>query len=260
MRHGQNLPSVALRAVAALVLFLLPGLASAEPIFGPTVYTKTASGSPDLYTDPVAAASAGRYYLWVQNGDDHGGRVTGGSITVNGTPVLGDAQLQGPRELFVKPITLQAGSNSLSVTLNGETGSFLTVLILGPRERPFLSVGRLILPYASAAPNLDIELKNGSHGGARSVRVHFYDAAGALVATSGRLVLGPKASLSEAVADLVASGSFSEGSIEVFYAGHGRGRLFGQVATTQSSTGIASIVPMQHAGHRVRDPFGLLND
>jgi len=260
MRHGTSSPRVALRAVAALLFIACPAFAAAEPVFGPTVYTKTASGSPDLYTDPIASASAGRRFLWVQNGDDDGGRVAGGSITVNGATVVGDAELQGPRELFVKPITLQAGANSISVTLSGDTGSLLTVLILGPKERPFLTVGRLLLPYASASPNLQVELKNGSHGGARSVRVHLYDAAGALVATSGRIVIDRKASLSEAVSDLIANGSFTAGSIEVFYAGHGRGRVFGQVATTNGATGIASIVPLQHAGSRVRDPFRLLND
>lgn len=251
---------VALRAVAALLLLALPVFAAAEPIFGPTVYTKTASGAPDFYTDPVAAAVAGPYFLWVQNGDDDGGGVTTGSITVNGAMVAGDALFRGPRELFVKAVHLRTGANSLSVTLNGETGSFITVLILGPRERPFLTVGRLILPYAAASPNLQLELKNGSHGGARAVRVHFYDSQGALVGTSGRLVLDRKASLSAAVFDLLTSGAFTEGSIEVFYAGPGRGRVFGQVATTNTPTGIASIVPFQHAGSRVRDPYRLLND
>jgi hypothetical protein len=250
----------ALRAVAALSLLALPTFAGAEPVFGPTVYTKTASGAPDLYTDPIAAAASGRCFLWVQNGDDDGGRVTSGTITVNGVTVAGDSDLQGPREFFVKAVQLQAGGNSLSVTLNGETGSFITVLVLRPKERPFLTVGRLLLPYATASPNLQIELKNGSHGGARSVRVHFYDTQGALVATSGRLVLDRRASLSAAVADLVAGGSFTEGSIEVFYAGPGRGRVFGQVATTNAPTGIAGIVAFQHAGGRVRDPHRILNE
>ena len=123
-----------------------------------------------------------------------------------------------------------------------------------PREHPFLTAGRLILPYAAASPNLQIELKNGSHDGGRAVRVHFYDSQGALVGASGRLLLDRKASLSAAVGDLLAGGAFTEGSIEVFYAGPGRGRVFGQVATTNAPTGIASIVPFQHAGARVRDP------
>jgi hypothetical protein len=157
-------------------------------------------------------------------------------------------------------VHLQAGGNSISVTLSGETGSFLTVVIVGPRERPLLTVGRLILPYGTASPGLQLELKNGSQGGARSLRVHFYDPSGALVAYSDRLLLAPKASLSEALAGLVQHGSFSEGSIEVFYAGYGRGRVFGQVATTNSATGISSLLPLQHAGSRVRDPHRRLNE
>jgi hypothetical protein len=136
----------------------------------------------------------------------------------------------------------------------------VTVVIVGPRERPFFTVGRLLLPYGSAGPGLQLELKNGSHGGRRAMRVHFYDPAGALVATSERLVLAPKASLSEGVASLITGGTWSEGSIEVFYAGHGRGRVFGQTATTNAATGIASLVPLQHAGSRVRDPYRRIND
>jgi hypothetical protein len=262
MRFGvPSLPlRVALRAVAALAVLILPALADAAPVFGPVVYTKTASGGPDLYTDPFVAPSAGRSVMWVQNGDDGGGRVSGGSISVNGVTVAGDADFQKPREYFARVVTLQAGGNSISVTLTGETGSFITVVILPPGERPFLTVGRLILPYGTASPGMQLELKNGSHGGARSVRVHFYDPAGALVGASGRIVLDPKASLSEPVADLIQNGSFSEGSIEVFYAGHGRGRVFGQVATTNASTGISDLMPLQHAGSRVRDPYRLLNE
>ena len=250
---------VALCAVALLAFFALPATA-ALPAFGPTVYTKTSSGGSDLYTDPFVAPAAGRFLMWVQNGDDDGSRVAGGTIALNGATVASDADFQQPRELFAKVVTLAAGGNSLSVTLTGETGSFVTVVIVGPKERPFLTVGRLLLPYASASPNLEIELKNGSHGGNRSVRVHFYDPAGVLVATSDRIVLAPRASLSEAVAEVIKSGSWSEGSIEVFYAGHGRGRVFGQVATTNTATSISSIVPLQHAGSRVRDPFRIINE
>jgi len=251
---------IALRTVASLSLMALPAVAAPEPAFGPTVYTKTASGGPDLYTDPFATATGGRFLLWAQNGDDDGNRVSSGSISVNGTTIATDADFQQPRELFAKVVSLAAGGNSVSVTVGGETGSFITVVIVGPKERPFFTVGRLLLPHGSAAPGLELELKNGSHDGARSVRVHFYDGAGALVAASDRLALGPRASFSEAISGVVQNGSWTEGSIEVFYAGRGRGRVFGQVATTNAATGISSIVPLQHAGSRVRDPWRHLND
>jgi hypothetical protein len=250
-----------LRSLAAFTLAAaLPVVARAEPVFGPSVYTKTASGGSDLYTDPFVTASAGRYVLWVQNGDDDGNRVSSGSISLNGSTIAGDADFAHPREYFAKAVRLLAGGNSLSVTLDGEPGSFLTVVIVGPRERPFFTVGRLLLPHGSASPGLQLELKNGSHGGTRSVRVHFYDAAGALVGASSRLLLEPRASLSEAVSGLIQNGSWTEGSIEVFYAGYGRGRVFGQVATTNAATGLAGLLPLQHAGARVRDPWRQLND
>ena len=92
----------------------------------------------------MAATAAGRYFLWVQNGDDDGGRVDAGRITVNGVTVAGDRELQGPRELFVKAVHLQAGANSLSVTLDGDPGSFLNWLrrmLHVRRQHPLFGLG-----------------------------------------------------------------------------------------------------------------------
>lgn len=233
----------------SIVVFALAGPAAAEgPIFGPTSYERT-TGAPNVYTDTFSAPAAGYHALWVQNGDDAGSRVSSGSIDVNGTLVVRESDFSRQVELLRRPVALLAGTNTITVTLNGEPGSFITVLILPIRERPHMTVGRLLLPHASAT-NLVLDLKNGSHGAARTVRIVFYDDAGTPVASSGRLLLAPRASFSQSVGALMAIGSWTEGSIEVFYAGRGAGRVFGQAVPTDPTTGIGSIVPLQHAGHR----------
>jgi hypothetical protein len=254
------------RKRAALILFALLALglrsAAADPVFGPQVYTKVnASGTPDVYTDTFTAPAAGVYALWVQNGDDDGGRISSGSIVVGTTTVAGDVDFQRPHEFFRKPVTLAAGSNQIQVTLNApDPGSYITVVILRASEQPDLTVGRILLPFGSTSQNLVLDLKNGAHYYNRSVRIHFYDPTGALVATSDRLVLLPRASLSQTAASLITTGTWTEGSIEVFYAGRGRGRLFGMAATTDPTSSISSIVPLQHAGSRHRNIFDKINE
>src|SRR5262249_23258426 len=160
-----------------------------------------------------------------QNGDDGGGKVESGSIAVNGVGVIGDADFASPREYLHRLVTLAAGSNTIVVTLAGDPGPFVAAVLLPVHARPDVGLGRPVPPFAPASPNLVIDLKNGSHAHKRAVRVHFYDASGALVASSDRLVLDAKASLSDTVADLAknltGSGAWTEGSVEIFYTGRG---------------------------------------
>lgn len=239
-------PALFLAALAALA-----APATAEPVFGPVSYEITDQSS---YAEDFASPAAGSYYLWIQNGDDGGSAVDSATITLNGAQVFGPADAgDGSQSLFLRKVTLLAGNNSIGVTLAGEPGAFVTLLILPKGERPNVTVGRLLLPYASTT-NLVLDLKNGSHAGARSLRVVFYDPAGQVVASSGRLELARRASLSQAVSSFLVNGSWSEGSIEIFYCGRGPGRLFGEAATTEDTTGISSIVELQHAGARFLSP------
>jgi hypothetical protein len=241
-----------LRPALILAAILGAASASAEPVFGPASYEITDQTS---YAEDFVSTSAGTYYLWIQNGDDGGGGVDSASVSLNGVQVFGPADMgDGSQTLFARKVSLLAGNNSLALTLSGEPGAFVTLLILPRGERPNVTIGRLILPYASTT-NLVLDLKNGSHAGARSVRLVFYDDAGHAVASSGRLELARRASVSQAVAAFVVNGSWSQGSIEIFYCGRGPGRLFGEAATTEDATGISSIVPLQHAGARFLSPF-----
>jgi hypothetical protein len=255
-----------LRVRVALILVALLGLAAlpatAAPVFGPQVFTKVnPSGTPDVYTETFTAPKAGAFAMWVQNGDDGGSRISSGSIVIGTTTVAGDADFQKPREFFRKPVSLAAGSNQIQVTLNApDPGTYITVLILPLGEQPDVIVGRVLLPYGSTSSNLVLDLKNGAHYYNRSVRIHYYDPSGALVAASDRIVLQPRASLSQTATSLIATGNWTEGSIEVFYAGRGSARVFGMAATTDPTSAISSIVNLQHAGSRRRSILEKLNE
>lgn len=229
-------------------LFLAAGPAVAAPVFGPELYVRT-SGALDAYTDSFAS-SGGPQVLAVVNGDDGGNRVTSGSVVLNGVTVVSSADFQGSTGTFIGVgVNLVPGTNTLSVSLDSEPGSFLTAVILPPGELGDLSVGRLILPWAQAS-GLVLDVKNGSHHSGRRVRFVFYDADGNAVAASDKLHLAPRAGLSDAATSLITHGSWSEGSVEIFYCGFGRGRLFGLAVPSDASTGVSSIVALQHAGFR----------
>ncbi len=240
------------RALILAALALVPSpKALAAPAFGPVTY---AIADQSEYAEDFSSASAGSFYLWIENGDDGGGTVDSTTVTLNGIQVFGPADFgDGSQSLFQRKVSLVAGNNALGVSLSGEPGAFVTLMILPKGERPNATIGRLLLPYASTS-NLVLDLKNGSHAGDRSVRVIFYDAAGHVTGSSNRIHLARRASLSQGIASFVANGSWSEGSIEIFYVGRGPGRLFGEAASTEDVTGISSIVELQHAGARFLSP------
>lgn len=255
MRLGAKTLRVAVPALAFLALAALP---AAAQVFGPQIYTRSTAPSSDTFTDTFTAAGGGRYALWFENGDDGGGRVATGSIAVNGSPVAGPADFT--QDFFRKHVVLNGGSNSITVTISGDPGSFITVGILSFRVNAEANLGRLLLPYGSDPANLVIQLKNHSPRD-RQVKINFYSAAGNLVASSARLTVGPRASLSQTAMSLIAggTGTWTEGSIEVFWAGRGGGRLFGQAAQKETITQIASLVPLQFGGW-VRRPLFMFDD
>lgn len=242
-----------LRALSILIglvtLAALPAVAQQPPppIFGPATYVRT-TGDANTYTDNFPSPAAGSFVLWVRNGDEDGHRVSSGSIDVNGATVVTTSDFNQQVRLIVKPVNLVAGANNITVTLTSQPGSFITVLITPMACRPEGTVGRLVLPWATA-PNLVLALKNGSHEYPREFRVVYFDPAGNPVATSGRRFLPPRASFSAPAVALITEGSWAQGSIEVFYAGRGPGRVFGQAVSTDAMTGVASIMHLLDAGH-----------
>jgi hypothetical protein len=172
--------------------------------------------------------------------------------------IVTEADFRRPLERFWKPVGLLAGQNTLTVQLKGDPGGYVTIAVLPLNAQPDFVVGRLMLPWGARSPQLVLSLKNGSHAFRRLVKLHFYDPAGRLVAASERLALDPRASLSAPVEDLIATGDWTEGSIEIFYAGQDGSRLFATAALTDPTSAIPSMLVLPHAGvkHHAGMPSG----
>ncbi|HEX4823079.1 MAG TPA: hypothetical protein VFV19_02080 [Candidatus Polarisedimenticolaceae bacterium] len=242
-------------ALIALVLVCAVGAAHAAQVpllFGPESYERTDAPSDD-YTAQFDVPVALNAMVWIQNGDGDGNRTSSASITINGVQVAGPADFTKAVDLIAKSIALPKGSAALDVQMTGEAGSVITVVVMVQGNRPDLTVGRLIVPYASAT-GLTLALKNGTRH-PRHVKVLFYDVAGNVVASSDRFVIPPHGSQSEAVASYISNGSFTAGSVEVIWVGYGPGRVFGQATVHDDLTGVDSITPMHDAGYRRIDPL-----
>jgi hypothetical protein len=242
--------------VAGALILAAAVPAAAQPVFGPTPFVKTEPG-PQGFEDTFTSPAAGGYALWVHNGDD-AGRVNAATVAVNGVVIVTEADFRRPSDRFWKPVGLLAGQNSLTVQLKGDPGGYVTIAVLPLHAQPDLVVGRLMLPWGARSPQLVLSLKNGSPAFRRLVKVHFYDPAGRLVAASERLALDPRASVSAPVDDLIATGDWTEGSIEIFYAGQDGSRLFATAALTDPTSAIPSVLVLPHAGvkHHVGTPSG----
>lgn len=243
------LPLVVLAtAFAARSTWAAPG----PVLFGPATYERT-SGPPDQFTDTFDVPVALNAMVWIQNGDGDGNRTSSAEVDINGAPVTVPSDFTKNLDLIAKAVALPKGTANLAVTMSGEEGSSITIVIMVQGNRPDIAVGRLLLPYASAN-GLTISLKNGARH-ARRVHILFYDDAGTVVGASDRIDLPGHGSLSKSVADLLAQGAFTAGSIEVIWAGPGVGRVFGQATVKDDLTGVQSVVEMQHAGYKRIDPL-----
>ncbi len=249
----------ALLAACALIGAAVP--ADASPVFGPETYTKVQpAGTPDVYNDTLTIPTAGLYAFWFQNGDDEGDRVTSATVVVGATTLANDVQFQGPREFFSRVLFLKAGTVPLTVTLNQpDPGAFVALTVAPAAEKFDFAVGRLLLPYADSTDTA-LVLKNGAHSFDRRVRIHYYDAAGTLQATSDRLTLAPKANLDGTAASFITTGTWTTGSIEIFWAGRGGARVFGTASTIDPNSAVKSLVEIEHAGYRHRNFYKAINE
>lgn len=233
-------------ACLAILASALPALAAdPAPLFGPKSYERT-SGPPDGDEDSFPVALAGPLVLWVQNGDDDGGRVASASIRFNGLEVVRPADFAGDPEQLVRPLAGLQGTNTLSVTIDGAPGSRLTIVVMRPGARPVAVAGRLILPHAQAG-GLSIALKNGARE-PREARLLFFAPDGSLVARSGKVEIPQHGSVERPVLEWIEEGTWVEGSVEILYAGRAHGRLFG------NATSADGVEVLQHAGYRVLAP------
>jgi hypothetical protein len=247
-------------ALAGALLALGAGPAAAAAIFGPEIYTKVQpAGTPDVYTDSITVPASGLYVVWIQNGDDGGGRITSGSVVVGTVTVASDPLLKGPREFFAHVVALKAGSVPLTVTLNDpDPGSFLALAVAPVADRFDITVGRLLLPYADST-DTNLVLKNGAPLHDRHLRIHYFDSNGVLQASSDRMTLAPQANVSGSAASFITTGSWTSGSIAVFWTGQGPARVFGTALTADPTSSQKGLVEMEHAGYRNRDYYRYLN-
>ena len=97
-------------------------------IFGPKQYDKP-KGKPVTYTDTFQAASTtGTYTLWVQSGANGLNEVKNVSVSINGVEIINswDLRTNNPAS---KVISIQS-TNTLTVTLKGQGGNYITVKVL----------------------------------------------------------------------------------------------------------------------------------
>ncbi|MDH4226385.1 MAG: hypothetical protein OEV59_01330 [Deltaproteobacteria bacterium] len=167
-------------AFIAICLFSLPAFAENPPLFTKK-YSRTV-GKPDVYSDSFKSCNTGATYkMVVQNNGTLGlGRISSGSITLNGSEVIKESDFNQKVEKIERNVTL-AEANTLDVKLASGPGGTLNVSIFcsanclevkitepqtgASRISTFLLKGELY----NAQGMMDIKVDNG-HG--RKKRVY----------------------------------------------------------------------------------------
>ncbi len=120
-------------AISLCSIFLLrsdPVFAQSSPliIFGTKQYDKP-KGKPVTYTDTFHATSTtGTYTLWVQSGAEGLNEVKNVSVSINGVEIIDSRDLRATNPAS-KTISVQS-TNTLTVTLKGQGGNYITVKVL----------------------------------------------------------------------------------------------------------------------------------
>lgn len=241
--------------VPIILLIVGTGLARAEDdlVFGPRTYERT-TGSVDTYVDRFEAPAAGPFVLILNNGDPGGSRVDAATVEINGTVVVGPPDLNEQVHVLHRQVDLQAGVNEIRVELMGDPGSFVTVAIGHHGRAPIFVQGRLVLPWGRNDPSqaLGLALKNGSTRHPRVFRVVFFRPNGEVAGASERIVLPPRGSLVLGADELLERGDWTEGSVEIYYAGPGLARLFGSARHLNLPLGEVAIETLDQAGLQVQ--------
>ena len=115
------------------------------------------AGKPDTITD-VLNIEAGNYTLIIYSGDESGNnRVTSARISIDGKDILTPNDFKKDTYVLKKDIAVSTGS-SLTVTLNGAPGSYLSVyLIKNQTETPPPE----LVQFKILKPNNNSNISNG---------------------------------------------------------------------------------------------------
>lgn len=239
-----------------MVLMLLPlvSISGAESIlYGPKVYTRT-DGAPNVFNEAFTAPPGGAFLVIFNGDDEQDSRVDSGSVLLNGSEVVSGSDLNEQVDRVIQPVALTA-SNNMQITLSGEPGGYIVLMIINDRRNlPELTAGRIQLSWTSIADpsrTVQLRLKNGSPHFARYFRVRYFNEDGWPAATSSAQQLAPHASLNTPVQSYLPAGStWQTGSVEIVFAGAGGGRILGFGIETNGSAQTETAVPLQFGGLR----------
>ena len=147
-------------------------------------------------------------------------------------------------------------ANQLDITIEGDPGSRMTVVIAGSKHGCDMTAGRLIMPWArvsggpGAGQDLTISLKNGCPRAPRHLKIVYLNEDGTIAGTSAPLTRPLRASMNLNVEADPAAVAFTQGSIEIFFAGPKAGRVKGYATVLDGTRGIAPLLPSGHRHHR----------
>ena len=107
-------------------------------IFGPQQYLRT-TGAPNEYTSTITVpTSVGEpFLLHIVNGESNGSnRISSASVTVNNVQVAGPSDFGQNVAIVDRTITLNPGTNQLTVRVASTPGAYLTISVYGTKILP----------------------------------------------------------------------------------------------------------------------------
>ena len=249
-------PILACSLAVALLGIAAPAFADPDVVLSPQTFELTTEETA-TFTETLTAEQDGGYLLFLRNGDQESSQVTDVTVQINGEAVIASGDLEPGRPGLRKIVELQAGDNEMVIEVEGPPGSFVTLAVGRPDRLPVFVHGRMLLPWGRDDDDraLVLALKNGSNLFPRSFRVVFFRPNGEVAATSERLPLPPRGSVALTVEELIGDADWQVGSVEIFYAGRGAGRLFGSARQLSADPLItAETQPLEAAGLQIFRP------
>lgn len=130
-------------ALGVALLLSGPSLAAAQApadqlIFGPTQYLRT-TGPPNQYTNTITVPTSvgAPFVLHIVNGHSNGqNRISSAWVTVNNVQVAGPSDFGQTVAIVDRTITLNPGTNTLTVKVASSPGAYLTISVYGTKILP----------------------------------------------------------------------------------------------------------------------------
>ena len=114
--------------------------ASDQLLFGPKQYVRVGIGAPTEYTDTITVPTSvsDPFLLHIVNGQANGQNrvVSSAWISVNGVQVAGPADFAQNVSMVDRTVTLQPGTNTITIKLASVPNSYLTISVFGTKILP----------------------------------------------------------------------------------------------------------------------------